>query len=139
MVSTVNKEEAGNLWSATWHICHWKCHSCNWKVNYKIVHIGYILEHVASGWLHITNVRFMKKKRKKDRNESSFEVWLITNEVHQWKWEYDACEVSDSKMRINKSVFQTLNENISLNTVKHCTFWKQLPFMNKRLVGQMHE
>ena len=80
-----------------------------------------------------------EKKEKKNRNESSFELWLITNEVHQLKWEYDASEVSDSKMKINKSVFQTLNENISLNTVKHCTFWKQLPFMNKRLVEQMHE
>ena len=60
---------------------------------------------------------------------SPFEVWLIINKVHLMKWEYDVCEASGSKIKASESVFQTLNQKISLSRVKPSTFWKQLPFM----------
>ena len=36
---------------------------------------------------------------------SGFEACLITKELHKVKWEYDACEASESKMKAPESYF----------------------------------
>ena len=50
---------------------------------------------------------------------SLFEVWLITDEVHQVKWECDACEGSEDTMKAPESFF--LEETIA------GVSWKQRP------------
>ena len=36
---------------------------------------------------------------------SPFEVWLKTNKLHLVKWEYDACEASESIMKAPEYLF----------------------------------